>query len=61
MEKVRYEQLREILARQVLPELRDLRRRQAMLQTTIWVGMACLLSGMVVLLGLMGVLISAGN
>jgi len=61
MEKVRYEQLRETIARQVLPELRDLRRRQSMLQTTIWVGMACLLSGMAVLLGLMGVLISAGN
>ena len=58
---VRVEQLREILVVQVLPELRELRRRQAMLQTTIWIGMVCLLSGMVLILGLMGVLIRAGH
>jgi hypothetical protein len=57
MEAVRYEQLREILALQVLPELREIRRRQTVLQATVWVGMACLLSGMVILLGLMGVLL----
>jgi len=61
MEMVRVEQLREILALQVLPELRELRRRQTVLQATIWTGMACLLSGMVVILGLLGVLISAAN
>ena len=57
METVRHEQLREILALQVLPELRELRRRQTVLQVTIWIGMVCLLSGMVILLGLLGVLI----
>ena len=57
METVRQEQLREILALQVLPEIRELRRRQTVLQTTVLVGMVCLLSGMVVILGLLGVLI----
>jgi hypothetical protein len=57
MEKVRYEQLLEILALQIVPDLRELRRRQTVLQTTIWIGTALLLSGMVILLGLMGVLI----
>jgi len=57
METVRHEQLREILALQVLPELRELRRRQTVLQVTIWIGPVCLLSGMVILLGLLGVLI----
>jgi len=57
METVRHEQLREILSLQVLPELRELRRRQTMLQTTIWIGMVCLLSGMVLILGLLGVLV----
>jgi uncharacterized membrane protein YdfJ with MMPL/SSD domain len=61
MEQVRYEQLNEILALQILPELRELHRRQAVLQATSWAGMAILLSGMVVLLGLLGVLISAEN
>jgi len=61
MEKVRYEQLREILALHISPELKEIRRRQAVLQATIWTGMACLLSGMVVILGLLGVLISAAN
>jgi len=54
---VRVEQLREILALQVLPEIRELRRRQTVLQTTVLVGMVCLLSGMVVILGLLGVLV----
>jgi len=57
MESVRYEQLREILSLQVLPEIRELRRRQTVLQTTVLVGMVCLLSGMVVILGLLGVLV----
>jgi len=57
MEMVRVEQLREILALQVLPEIRELRRRQTVLQTTVLVGMVCLLSGMVVILGLLGVLV----
>ena len=57
MEKERVEQLREILALQILPEMRELRRRHTVLQATVWVGMACLLSGMVILLGLMGVLL----
>ena len=57
METVRQEQLREILALQVLPEIRELRRRQTVLQTTVLVGMVCLLSGMVVVLGLLGVLV----
>ena len=57
MEMVRQEQLREILALQVLPEIRELRRRQTVLQTTVLVGMVCLLSGMVVILGLLGVLV----
>jgi len=57
METVRQEQLREILALQVLPELRELRRRQTVLQVTIWIGMALILAGVVILLGLMGVLI----
>jgi len=57
METVRQEQLREILALQVLPEIRELRRRQTVLQTTVLVGMVCLLSGMVVILGLLGVLV----
>ena len=61
MESVRYEQLREIIALQVLPEIRELRRRQTVLQATIWIGMVCLLSGMVAILGLIGVLISAAN
>ena len=57
MESVRYEQLREILSLQVLPEIRELRRRQTVLQVTVLVGMVCLLSGMVVILGLLGVLV----
>ena len=57
METVRQEQLREILALQVLPEIRELRRRQTVLQATIWTGMALILAGVVILLGLMGVLI----
>ena len=57
METVRQEQLREILALQVLPEIRELRRRQTVLQATVLVGMVCLLSGMVVILGLLGVLV----
>ena len=61
MEKERYEQLREMLALRIAPELRELRRRQTVLQATIWIGGVCLLSGMVVLLGLVGVIISAGN
>ena len=61
MEKVRVEQLREILALQVLPEMPALRQAIRQQQTTIWVGMACLLSGMVVLLGLVGVLLRAGD
>ena len=61
MEKVRYEQLREMLALHIAPELRELRRRQIVLQTTIWIGMGCLVFGMVVLLGLIGVFVSAGN
>jgi hypothetical protein len=61
MEKERYEQLREMLALRIVPELRELRRRQTVLQATIWIGLVCLLSGMVVLLGLVGVIISAGN
>jgi hypothetical protein len=61
MEQVRHEQLREILALQVLPELRQVRRRQTVLQATLWIGMACLLSGMVLILGLIGVLLRAGN
>jgi len=56
MEKERYEQLREILALRVLPELKEIRRRQVVLQATVWIGMACLLSGMVVILGLIGML-----
>ncbi len=55
------EQLREILALQVLPEMAALRQAIRQQQTTIWVGMACLLSGMVVLLGLVGVLLRAGD
>jgi type VI protein secretion system component VasF len=61
MEQVRHEQLREILALQVLPELRELKRRQKVLQTTLWIGTACMLAGMVVFLGLVGVLVSAQN
>ena len=61
MERVRYEQLREILALHISPELKEIRRRQAVLQATTWAGMAILLSAQVVLLGLMGVLISAKN
>jgi len=61
MEKERYEQLREMLALRIVPELRELRRRQTVLQATIWIGLVCLLSGMVVLLGLLGVLINAGT
>ena len=61
MEKVWHDQLREILALQIFPELKELRRRQTVLQATVWIGGVCLLSGMVVLLGLIGVLISAGN
>ena len=57
MESVRYEQLREILALQVLPEIRELRRRQTVLQATIWTGMALTLVGAAILLGLIGVLI----
>jgi type VI protein secretion system component VasF len=59
MELVRYEQLRELLALRIAPELRELRRRQTVLQTTIWIGMTCMLAGMVILLGLVGVVISA--
>ena len=57
METVRQEQLREILALQVLPELKELRRRQTVLQATIWTGMALTLVGAAILLGLIGVLI----
>jgi hypothetical protein len=57
METVRHEQLREILALQVLPELRELRRRQTVLQVTIWIGLALTLVGAAILLGLIGVLI----
>ena len=57
MERERYEQLREILKLQVLPHLVEVKRRQTAMQTTIWVGLVFLLSGMVILLGLMGVLI----
>jgi len=57
MESVRYEQLREILSLQVLPEIRELRRRQTVLQATIWIGMALTLVGAAILLGLIGVLI----
>jgi len=57
MERERHDQLRQILALQILPELKELRRRQTALQTTIWVGLVFLLSGMAILLGLMGVLI----
>jgi len=57
MESVRYEQLREIIALQVLPEIRELRRRQTVLQATIWIGMALTLVGAAILLGLIGVLI----
>ena len=57
IDKVRYEQLREMIALHIAPELKELRRRQTMLQTTIWIGMVCLLSGMVILLGLLGVLV----
>jgi len=57
MESVRYEQLREILSLQVLPEIRELRRRQTVLQATIWTGMALTLVGAAILLGLIGVLI----
>jgi type VI protein secretion system component VasF len=59
MDMVRIEQLREILTFQVLPRLAEVRRRQTVLQATVWIGMACLLSGMVVILGLIGVLVNA--
>ena len=59
MEKVWHDQLREILALQIFPELKEIRRRQTVLQTTIWIGMTCMLAGMVILLGLVGVVISA--
>ena len=55
------EQLREILALQVLPELSALRHAIRQQQTTILIGTACLVSGMVVLLGLMGVLLRVGD
>ena len=61
MERERHEQLREILKLQVLPHLMEVKRRQTVLQATIWIGGVCLLSGMVVLLGLLGVLINAAN
>ena len=57
MERERYEQLREILKLQVLPHFVEVKRRQTAMQTTIWVGLVFLLSGMAILLGLMGVLI----
>jgi len=57
MEKKRYEQLHEILAIRILPELREIRRRQAVLVAVVWIGQASLLAGMVVILGLIGVLI----
>ena len=58
MEIVRIEQLREILTLQVLPRLSEVSRRQTVLQATMWIGLACLLSGMVVILGLMGMLVA---
>jgi type VI protein secretion system component VasF len=57
MENIQYEQLRETLSLRILPELREVRRRQKALQTTVWISTAFLLSGMVALLGLVGVLI----
>lgn len=61
MEKVRYEQLREILALQVLPELSALRQAIRQQQTTLWAGVGCLVVAMVVLLGLVGVLLRVGD
>lgn len=61
MERERYEQLSETLALRILPELREVRRRQKALQTTVWISTAFLLSGMVALLGLVGVLLGAEN
>jgi type VI protein secretion system component VasF len=57
MENIQYEQLRETLSLRILPELREVRRRQKALQTTVWISAACLLSGMVALLGMVGVLV----
>ena len=61
MEQVRYEQLREILALQISPELREIRRRQTVLQMSIWVvGMITILCGVTVILAVSGVLIGGG-
>ena len=60
-ERERYEQLREILVLQISPELREIRRRQTVLQMSIWVfGMITILCGVTVILAVSGVLIGGG-
>jgi hypothetical protein len=59
MEKERYEQLRDIVALRVVTMLKDIARQQKHLRITLWLGMASLLFGMVILLGLMGALMNA--
>ena len=59
MEKERYEQLRDIVALRVVTMLKDIARQQKHLRITLWLGMICMLAGMVILLGLMGALMNA--
>lgn len=50
----RYTQLRQIFAVQVLPELKEIRRRQSGLQWLIWIEVILTLSVLGVLLGAIG-------
>ena len=59
MEKVRYEHLRGLLALQIIPELRELQRRQALLQATLWVGLTLILSGLILLIAMVATLNAA--
>jgi len=36
MEQVRYDQLKELLVARIVPDLREIRRRQILLQASVW-------------------------
>jgi hypothetical protein len=57
MENERYDQLRQILALQMLPALKELKRRQTVIQATLWIGLVVT----VIIVGLTGVLTHVGN
>jgi hypothetical protein len=57
MDRVRYEQLREILALQIMPELREIKRRQTVLR---W-GVVFTVSGLVVVWVLIGALFNVAT